>query len=574
VVDQAVQVYVPAACGDATNARVTYTGLGDFQPTSDPTEVVAIDSSGFVLAQSPATREIVLGPLTDAGPWAGAALVPDAGNLELLALPLDRACHFSTLTALASNAGTTLGMVDPTHAFLIGGKTAAFVANLGTGLITVAPAPPSPRNYATVSPMSGGVLIAGGENPALNGEVQATAYLYTPGVGTSPGTYGEPIVLMGGLREEHAAVTLPDGRVILVGGVTARAPPAIFLTAIDILTPGQPEGLAQATLLVRRRNPTVLVLPTGQVFIGGGIGADGQPVTTLEWLSLPDLASLGTAELCSAGTEQGFALTEEGAVLAVMGPESGTAGCSNVHLVRPPSATTAAVVDEAPILDPPPAHIRIFQGPSASPVLVTDAAALRWNPWTGTFTSLGTNTGGVSPESAGSVSASPGLGLWLGQDSLLWALRFDTRGQYATDFAHASYLDTDDLYTAPDRLESPDAGFTVPHGAPLSNGESIFLTDATYQALTASVTLITGGTLSFVLRDPTGLEILCSATNVPDAATVMVTRSGSSVTIGVGSGPSTPCVGASALDPNARVAVGLRAPPSGTSRVRSLTVTR
>ena len=457
---------------------------------------------------------------------------------------------------------------------LVAGRSGAgvgvppFVADLGTGVVTqLEAAPPSPRNYASVTPYGDGALIAGGENPML-GEVEDTAFVYTPGMG-----FGAEIPLMaGGQREKHAAVALPDGRTLLVGGVAG----SVFVTTLEVLDPTKPvmeqDTAAPASLKVGRANPTVLVLPTGQVFIGGGIGRGGVPVPTMEWLTLPGLTSAGQADLCSAGMVQGFAATEEGAVLAVMGPGPPKAGCSNVHLVRPPAGGSPAVVEEAPVLDPPPLRIHMFQGAQASPVLVTDSSTLRWNPWSATFVSLGANAAGLSVPTAASASASPGLALWLGEDDHLWALRFDTRGPYATDFVHPSELDTDDLYTAPDRLAGADVSFSVATGASLAHGASLFLTDATYEGVTASVTLRQRGDVTFVLRDPLGHETTCTATDVAEAATVTLVRSGASVSLSVGSGPPASCP--STLDAAARVAVGLRGPAMGTSVVHALTVTR
>jgi hypothetical protein len=568
VVDTPVDVYVPVACGNAAGASVSYTGLGDFQPASDPTEVVPFGSSSVVLSQSAMSREIVLAPVTDAGPWAGAALVPDSGLLELLALPQNQACHFSLSVELDGNAGATLGMLDSTHALLLGGAIPGippFVVDLGTGIVTqVATASSWLRNYASVTPYGRGALIAGGESTDQEelGEVEDTAFVYTPGAGL-----GTELPLLAGQREKHAAVALPDGRTLLVGGVAGST----FVPTLEVLDPTSQTDIVLPAM-VGRANPTVLVLPTGQVFIGGGTGAGGAPVTTLEWLTLPGLTSAGRVDLCSAGTAQGFAPTEEGAVLVVMGPGPGTATCSNVHLVRPPTAGSPPIVEEAPILDPPPQRIHMFQGAQASPVVVTDTSTLRWNPWSATFRSLGPNAAGLSVPTAALISASPGLALWLGEDDHLWALRFDTRGPYATDFVHPSDLDTDDLYTAPDRLVGADVSFSVATGAALAHGASVFVTDATYEGLTASVTMLQAGDVTFVLRDPLGQETTCTATAVAQAATVTLVRNGATVSLGVAGGSPSAC--ASLVDAQARVAVGLRAPPTGMTVFHALTVIR
>ena len=566
IVDVPIGVYVPASCGDGLGARVTYTGLGDFQPMSAPTETAALGSKGFSLTALPAaTREVVMGPVGDGAPWAGAAAVPDRGNLTLLALPMDRACSLSREVNLGGVGGTAIGMIDPAHALVVGGEIPPFIADLGTGIVTQLPSTAATpfRAYATVTPFGSGALVAGGVDTTTL-EALGNAVVYTPGPGGAVGTFGAPINLPANQRKKHGAVVLADGRTLLVGGVSDLG---TLVATIEALDPTQPTNVrAVATLVVPRVLPTVLLLPTGQIFIGGGFGRDGSPVTTIEWLSA-DLSPAGTIDLCQAGTVQGFAPTEEGAVLAVMGPEAGSATCSNVHLVRP------FVAEEAPILDPPPTRIQMFTGPEGSPVILTDRAALRWNPWTTTFTSLGAHAAGMSTPTTASVSASPGLALWLGEDSHLWALRFDTRGPFATDFDHPTYLDTDDLDTAPDRIPS-DAGvtFSVRQGARLAAGATVFLTDATYETVTASVALPQGGEVVFVLRDVNGHELTCATSDVPPGGVAELSRNGGVVAAGMATRAPVPCTGS--LDASVRVAIGLRGPAGGASIVRALTVMR
>ena len=579
-VDVPIAVYVPASCGDAGGAQVTYTGLGDFSQASPAAQAVYLGTSDAALTGFPDdTREVVITPLTDAGPWAGAALVPDSGRgtVEVLALPQDRACPLSKLVNLAGDPGATIGSIDATHAMLVGGPLPPFVVDLGNGLVTQLGAQlDPPRDYATVTPFGAGALIAGGasDDGTTMGQAFDTAVVYTPGSGSSAatsGSFGSPVVLPSGQREQHGAVALADGRVLLVGGITDGN---ALVTAIDVLDPSnptQPTALA-ATLHTGRIHPIVLALPNGEVFIGGGLAADGMtPVASVEWLAA-DLSWMGTQTLCSAGTEQGFAPTEGGAVLAVMGPTPPTSTCSNVHLVLPSG------ISELPALSPAPLRVRLFAGAQASPVLITDIATLRWNPWTTLFTSLGPNALGPSLPTSAFLAPSLGLALWLGEDDNVWVLRFDTHGPYATDFAHGPYLVTDDLYTAPDRAPGTDVSFMVQGGAVLSNGATIWVTDATFASVTVSVSLPLGGAGEVVLRDPSGHEVICSVTGVPPQGTVQVVRSGSSVQVGVGVGaaPTQACSGQ--LAGGVRVAVGVRgrglSTGAGASTVQSLTVTR
>jgi hypothetical protein len=569
IVDVPIEVYVPASCGDAGGAQVTYTGLGDFPQLSPATETVALGSSGLTLtALPPATRQVVLAAVMGAGGWAGSALVPAAGPVEMLTLPMDHACSLSRAVNLAGDPGTVIGMTDATHAMLIGGPFPPFIIDLGNGSIAQLEAALMPaRDYSTITPFGAGALVAGGEDP-MAGE-QSTAVVYTPGPNGAPGTFGTPIDFPDGqTREKHAAVALADGRVLLVGGVSGSGE---LITAIDVLDPATPTNVTvlPAPLHTPRTSPTVLALPNGEVFIGGGFDAEGAPVTSVEWLAA-DLSWMTSLTLCNkADTEQGFAATEGGAVLAVMGPIAGTPSCSNVHLVLPSG------IEDAPVLTPAPSKIRLFQGAEASPVLITDSAGFRWSPWSGAFTSLGPTAKGPSFPTSAFIAASSGLALWLGGDNNLWTLRFDTHGEYATDVAHGPYLQEDDMFTAPDRLPPSDVSFMPQKGgAKLSNGATIWLTDATFAEVTASVVLPKGGAANVVLRDPSGNEVICAATGVATEGVVQVVRSGAAVQVSVGASAPTSCVGA--LDSNVRVSIGVRGPASGqgTSTVKSLSVTR
>jgi hypothetical protein len=545
---------------------VTYTGLGDFAQTSAAAEVATLGSTSVVLpALPPATRQVVVTPVSDAGPWAGSALVSDAGGISLLALPLDRACPLSVQVNLAAQPGASIGAIDATHALLGGGTLPPFVIDLGRGAVTQLETSPSPpRSYATITPFGAGALVAGGSD-AMKGTAQDTAVVYTSAAPSS-GTFGAPIVLPSGQRTKHAAVALADGRVLLVGGVTDLGQP---VTAIDVFDPQNPTTptTLSASLRTGRVAPTAFALPNGQVFVGGGTDAKGDPIASAEWLD-ESLAWLATQTMCSAATEQGFVGTEGGAVLAVVGAAA-TTGCSNVHILLP-----SGVTDAPPLPAPGPRLVRLFAGAQASPVLVTDTGALRFHPWTGAFASLGPSAAGLSLPTSATLAPTPGLALWLGEDDNLWVLRDDTHGEYATDVTHGPYLVTDDLFTAPDQLPGANIGFDVASGATMSNGATVWLTDATFADVTASVVLPSGGAATLVLRDPLGKEVTCAVAGAPPLASFGLTRSGGDVTATLGDAGGVACSGA--VDASARVAIGVRGPAGGggTCTVRALSVQR
>ena len=118
-------------------------------------------------------------------------------------------------------------------------------------------------------------------------------------------------------------------------------------------------------------------------------------------------------------------------------------------------------------------------------MLFADDGAWRWEPWNNSFTALPAAAEGLNAPVA-VASPDPGLALWLGSDSQVWGMRFDTRNLYATDQGTTRLLGTNTSEFAPDRLVNVadtsgdiDVTFHANVGVTLQNGASVFLTDAT-----------------------------------------------------------------------------------------------
>ena len=116
---------------------------------------------------------------------------------------------------------------------------------------------------------SGKVLVAGGLTGASSSAATETAELYEPGTGV-----WAPTADMSVQRSRHTATLLPDGRVLVAGGLlsdgTASAAAEIYNPAAGAWTPA-------ASMNVPRLNFVATRLADGRVLVTGGVSDNGQP---------------------------------------------------------------------------------------------------------------------------------------------------------------------------------------------------------------------------------------------------------------------------------------------------------
>lgn len=139
---------------------------------------------------------------------------------------------------------------------------------------TPLPSPaPSPRPTASLRPMvliiggTGMIKMQTGENPA----VLATAEIYSP---TGDST---PVNPMTTDRSHDSATLLPNGGVLVVGGVNALFVPLLsgpavpwILPSTDLFDPKSGRFTAGATMTAARDSPSATMLYNGKVLIVGG----------------------------------------------------------------------------------------------------------------------------------------------------------------------------------------------------------------------------------------------------------------------------------------------------------------
>ena len=138
------------------------------------------------------------------------------------------------------------------------------VANAQTGTFTATTGPMTAARYfatATLLP-DGKVLIAGGDNNASESGALASAELYDPALGTFTATTGP----MTAARYLHTATLLPNGKVLLAGGINTSRPVA----GAELYDPASGTFSTTGPLVTARGYHAAALLPNGTVLVAGG----------------------------------------------------------------------------------------------------------------------------------------------------------------------------------------------------------------------------------------------------------------------------------------------------------------
>jgi hypothetical protein len=188
----------------------------------------------------------------------------------------------------------------------------------------------APHVRGTVTGLPGGtVLIAGGMD-AVTGDGLASAVVFDPKTGLSTPTGN----LVGARYDQHA-VSLSDGKVLVLGGYT-KDNNDFPLRAAEIYDPSTKQFTQTGDMVVSRGCATTTVMSDGRVLIAGGDRTYGPPIAgTYMTAELFDPAtgkftatgSMTTGRECAAG-----ALLPDGRVL-VAGGDTGsvTAGTADIY---------------------------------------------------------------------------------------------------------------------------------------------------------------------------------------------------------------------------------------------------
>lgn len=473
-----VRLHTTATCDLSVGSAETLTllALGDFEASGESAEALPLLGAGAALRFPSATRALSAKVGGQPSFWGYGER--HASGLDVLLWPEQASCSLFRPDGAdgypGARGGQALVYAPLSRQVVAAGGNDALVSDAIVGALTfdvtsgaVASFDTSesgvlrePRAFASATPFGDWVLVAGGENPLFgvpeeDVEPRDNAELFDP----RARRFVQTIELQNA-RSKHGAVTLADGRTLLVGGRSKVGSSRLALTQLELVDPVTLRAEI-GKQLAPRVEPRVLRLTDGRIFVGGGSSLAGAPAEpTGEWLSAQaEPEGILSAEQLPPRHERAFAALAGGGVLAVGGcearePEDELEAARCAELCArgcPPSAYDAWWIDaeghvSAVALDGIAAPRPILlPGSDGSPWLVAASSSapaeprlFRFDPWRSRF--VATSVAGPLPRPGFPTPVAVDLDtfVWLdeqGQGGQLLGMRLGTRSRYAQDLA-------------------------------------------------------------------------------------------------------------------------------------------
>jgi hypothetical protein len=263
--------------------------------------------------------------------------------------------YFHTATLLNNGKILIVGGISP----VTGGFASTDRAELfdpATGAFTPVPGMTSPRDSHTATLLPNGkVLIAGGLLRTVNGNITYlnTAELFDPATGTFAS-----IASMGSARQLHTATLLRNGKVLIVGGDKTSVDGT--LNTAELFDPATATftSLGLGRLSEPRSSHTATLLPSGKILIAGGYHLEGPFAFANITAEIFDpvsgsFTSLAPATMTVKRQEHTATLLPDGRVL-IAGGDGGGSVYNSAELFDPMSGTFTAVT--APMTSPRAIH--------------------------------------------------------------------------------------------------------------------------------------------------------------------------------------------------------------------------
>lgn len=405
--------YVPACspAPESAPAQLELVALGDFDRDNESVAILASDSSSISIDLPAATRAAQLGTLGEGGFW-GSGTLGAHNELPILLWPRGRACPLTRFDDALDGAGSqtrgaggwSLAASARLEALLASRPLASgsglewtFVdLDDARALVLTDGAPRWPRAQASLSELGDGLVLAGGIEPG-DGRASARAELFDPALER----FTDESLALSVPRARHAALGLPAGQSLLIGGVsdTGQA-----LRSVEVLARGPARSSRVFDLLEQPRvEPSAVRLGQDRILVGGGYGLNDSggriPLERVEFLST-DFSDVTepSIELRPAAFDRAFVALGAGAALAAGGcaPEAcAPEACGGACVACEGGCVSSAVwwIDPLgtahPIEPLPPtlsvARPQLVAGAGGSPWIIADGRLGRFDPWLARF---------------------------------------------------------------------------------------------------------------------------------------------------------------------------------------------
>jgi uncharacterized protein YjbI with pentapeptide repeats len=176
----------------------------------------------------------------------------------------------NSVTALADGSVLVAGGYNASTQALTSAEIYRATATGSSSTLTGSMA--SPRGFHTATRLADGrVLIAGGEQPGVALAI-SSAEIYNP----ATGNFSPAANSMSSAHSRHTATLLPDGRVLIAGGINNSG---LAVATADLFDPATNSFSGPVPMVSARTNHTATLLLNGAVLITGGT----VPSTTTVW---------------------------------------------------------------------------------------------------------------------------------------------------------------------------------------------------------------------------------------------------------------------------------------------------
>lgn len=179
-------------------------------------------------------------------------------------------CNSTTTTCtftLANTTSITANFNRPNLSVTISGTGS--VSSNPAGITNCTTTCSAPFNKGTAITLTAGTGLAAWSGGGCTGSGTCVVTLNTNTTVTA--TFGTPPATMTSPRANHAAVRLPNGKVLITGGFSSSVFPGPALNTVELYDPTTHQFTAlTATMKSPRTNHTATLLPNGTVLLAGG----------------------------------------------------------------------------------------------------------------------------------------------------------------------------------------------------------------------------------------------------------------------------------------------------------------